>query len=325
MPKNKIPERLDDREVRTPFGPDDRSLGGFILDPVALETGPREPDRCTTPFMVETNGGGSWESVPGFNAFRARNVGLPAFAGDARTPDPRSAWSPEPRPDLCSDPRPENTIGPDDRVPIPDTTAIPWRSICRLDIRYDTGARALGTAWFVGPRALATAGHNLLHPRAGRAVDIKAWPAFDGVIRYNAPQIQEVVFPDQWRRGFKLDYDYGVILLADGALGHQLGWFGIAGYDDPPQNMPAQVCGYAEGTPSPTQYYNGGRTSHWTEDFVYYTFDTGQGMSGSPVFVRLGEARHVIGIHTYGEPTINRARRLSGHAYDLLRDANAYR
>lgn len=274
-----------------------------------IEGRPRSPDFLTEPFMIETNGGGGWESVPGFDARRARNIGLPDFTGDIGAPKLR----------------PENTIGDDDRAPIADTTAIPWRSICRLDVRYADGRTALGTAWFVGPCALATAAHNLLHPKAGAAVEISAWPAYDGVVRYNAPAIEQLVYPSEWKRPFPPEHDYGVILLKDPRLGHQLGWFGTAGYDTPPAGLPAQVCGYSRDTSLPTQYYNGGRVSNWSDAFVHYTFDTEEGMSGSPVFTKIGDKRYVIAIHSYGDRAMNRGRRVSGAAFAMLKDASAYR
>lgn len=49
------------------------------------------------------------------------------------------------------------------------------------------------------------------------------------------------------------------------------------------------------------------------------------GMSGSPVFVKPGKARYVIGIHTFGEPTIGPARYLSGYAHALLKEGGDYR
>jgi V8-like Glu-specific endopeptidase len=267
------------------------------------------PDECLPSFMEETNGGASWEKVPGFNVFQARNAGLPDFAGERRSRGPRA----------------ENTIGDDDRTPIPDTTAIPWRSICRLDIEYQTGAVALGTGWFVGPRAIATAAHNLFHPDTGSATRISAWPAYDGVVHYNPPQIDEIIMPDAWAQSFALEDDYGVILLKSASLGARLGWFGIANYRDPPANLAAQVCGYAEDTRLPTQYFNGGRIYNWDKNFIYYTFDTERGMSGAPVFVNIEGKRYVIGIHTYGDPSVNRGRRVTGPVYKMLQDANRYR
>jgi V8-like Glu-specific endopeptidase len=298
----KSPKALFEGAVRV-------DVGASAKSSAVVESTVRTPDRFTRPFMVETNGGGSWEDVSGFDAYRARNVGLPDFIG---TPGP-------------SHPVAESTIETDTKVPIGDTTSIPWRSICRLDILYKHGRSGVGTAWFVGPCALATAAHNLLHEKAGPAQNLVASPAYDGVVRYNSPEVEQFVYPKEWAETFKPKFDYAVILLKDPGLGNQLGWFGIAGYDSPPENLPAQVCGYAKGTPRPTQYFSGGRVKSWSDDFLDYTFDTAPGMSGSPVFTKINEERYAIGIHAYGHDTYNQGRRLSGAAFKMLQDASGYK
>jgi glutamyl endopeptidase len=44
-------------------------------------------------------------------------------------------------------------------VRILDTELAPWRMICALRMRGQSGAGALGTGWFIGPRTVLTAGH----------------------------------------------------------------------------------------------------------------------------------------------------------------------
>src|SRR5690242_4725402 len=53
----------------------------------------------------------------------------------------------------------ESVIGTDQRQRVPDATSEPWRKICCLTITGGNGAVARGTAWFVGPKTLLTAGH----------------------------------------------------------------------------------------------------------------------------------------------------------------------
>src|SRR5947207_3360913 len=53
----------------------------------------------------------------------------------------------------------EVVIGNDDRVRVADQLlqTNPWRQICALRIRANTGTSYVGTAWFIGPQLLGTA------------------------------------------------------------------------------------------------------------------------------------------------------------------------
>src|ERR1700758_209107 len=50
----------------------------------------------------------------------------------------------------------ETVIGRDERVRIVDTDLAPWRMICALRMRGETGPGAIGTGWFIGPKTLLT-------------------------------------------------------------------------------------------------------------------------------------------------------------------------
>ena len=53
----------------------------------------------------------------------------------------------------------EAVIGTDDRVQITNTTAYPWRVHASLLITAADNSPWIGTAWFIGPHTLVTAGH----------------------------------------------------------------------------------------------------------------------------------------------------------------------
>ncbi|WP_135213198.1 trypsin-like serine peptidase [Vitreimonas flagellata] len=300
----------------------DKAFDGFQLNEDDAPS-VREPKRFSPSFMVETNGGGSLERVKGFNAYRARNEGLPFFPSggdrDMTPPHESEEFETELR-DADEDGfRQENVIASDNRVPIGDTTEIPWRSIALLNITYKSGKRAIGTAWFIGPKTMATAAHNLHDPKHGRATALGVFPAFDGrAAPFGSVGVESVFFPQAWTTKWRPADDYGVLVLKS-SIGNQLGWFGLADFDPPPKIVLANVCGYVSNRRPRTQYFNGGRIHAWTANFVEYPFDTSAGMSGAPVFYKNDrEERLAIGIHTYGGATANRARRITGAAYESL-------
>jgi glutamyl endopeptidase len=259
--------------------------------------------------MAETNGGSALENVPRFNAARARVANLLPRRADFRL---------EAQPG-SDDFAPENIIGDNDLVYLSDVTGIPWRSIAMLTIEYQSGAQAFGTAWFVGPRALVTAGHNIYDRRQGRgrAERIFVSPGFSGSTdsfgTYPAVQFWcESAWSDHSRQPAPDELDYGVLLISDPSVGQRLGTFGVAAYSDSQLlGMQLSVSGYpAERNFSRAQHYNGGRIKRVIDKFLIYGFDTLGGMSGAPIFAKFGEQRIAVGIHTSGNDLENRARRI---------------
>src|SRR5262245_2455390 len=73
----------------------------------------------------------------------------------------------------------EAVIGNDDRVKVAREflSSNPWRQICALRIRSQSNQLYVGTAWFIGPKTLATAGHCVfLQDDGGWAASIDVIP-----------------------------------------------------------------------------------------------------------------------------------------------------
>ena len=165
----------------------------------------KTPDgKLLSSYMVQTNGGGSLETVAGFGNRRAIVDGFdsvrlpvpPGYGYEAPPPWPAQPMQPVwlgsvPMPTgsiLPVELRPplpgaglENVIGPDDRVMIRDPATIPWRCICHLEVIFDNGLKAYGTGWFAGPETVITAGHCVWDPRTDeRAAEIRITPGRNG-------------------------------------------------------------------------------------------------------------------------------------------------
>ncbi|UVO54222.1 serine protease [Sphingomonas sp. SUN039] len=264
--------------------------------------------------MVETNGGSALEDVAGFDAFRARNRGLFPLAA---LPTVAGAGANAGSDGFAL----ENVIGRDNLVPVPDTTALPWRSIALLSITYEDGNRATGTAWFAGERTLGTAGHNIRHPRFGKATEIMVSPAYDGsTAPFGTFRATQTWADPRWLAGDTDPVlDFGALGIDDATVGQRLGWFGVAAYDNRQlSNMLLNVSGYPTDRQPRTQHFNGGRLDDMDAAFLRYTFDTVGGMSGAPIFARFDTQRVVVGIHTSGNDRANRARRVDADIFAAL-------
>ncbi len=210
----------------------------------------------------------------------------------------------------------------DDLEEVPDITAAPWNAIARLGITYQDGTRAAGTAWFFGPRALGTAGHNIHHQQHGPATQILVSPGFDGQLPPAESYAPVQTYCDPaWAAGTDdPQLDYGVLLLGDPAISQRFGQFATAALSTSAlKALAVQVSGYpGSGYPSRAQHFDGGKFKNVASKLCTYTFDTFEGMSGSPLFAQISGQWTAVGIHTSGSTSANSGRRIDTALKALL-------
>lgn len=219
----------------------------------------------------------------------------------------------------------EAVIGNDDRVRVarPMLNANPFRQICSLLIRSARGQYFVGTAWFIAPGVVATAGHCVfLHDAGGWAASIQVIPARFGDEaphgRLNASRFASV---DGWTQGKNRDFDYGVIFLDDPSAGKRLGNFEVHARTDGELNgIVAKISGYpADRDRAEFQYFHERPLLNSTATRLVYDIDTFGGQSGSPIWQDTTETGIVaIGIHTNGGITSNSGTRITGDVLDNL-------
>jgi V8-like Glu-specific endopeptidase len=261
-------------------------------------------------YMMATNGGATYE-----NALRPQIL-LP---GDVRSAVPHGSDF------AVKDGIPElqNVHGDrDDRVLITDTSQIPARCVGLLKILPVDNIMRYGTAWLIGPRTLATAAHNLIHPKAGRTRAMDVGLAFDGFrARGGWHRVVDNALSQGWEQDLVVGspYDFAVIKIENSEVGNTLGWFGFADYeDDRFQNMIVNIFGYPMDLLQGYMYGVAGRILRIDPGRLHYDCDTGGGMSGAPVIARFGEQRIAVGIHAAGGAGANIATRINDAAHALF-------
>lgn len=205
----------------------------------------------------------------------------------------------------------ESIIGSDERVRILDTDLPPWRMICALRMRGPSGAGAIGTGWFIGPKTVLTAGHCVYSTQffGGWATSIEVIPGLRGAgadpaLRpYGSATSQRFTSIDRWTSAEDPDFDVGCIHLTE-PLGNDVGWFSLAAM------TPEQLSGFAvnvSGYPADRgagaeQYHGANRVLSVTDRRLFYEVDTFGGQSGAPVWVHDGDGSPpvAVGIHAYG-------------------------
>lgn len=219
----------------------------------------------------------------------------------------------------------EATIGADERTRVRETFKYPWRTICQLRIFARTGEEFVGTAWMIGPRTLATAGHCVYMAELGGWADrIEVSPARDGQDRpFSTISTDSFHSVRGWTTQGKREHDYGVIWLPEDQALPEVGTLAYANVD-----ACQLVGGYLNlaGYPADkdlgtTLWWSARRSLRVDDDVLYYDADTAAGQSGAPVW-RLDPGtgrRVVVGIHTNGARTGNSAVRINHRVFANLR------
>lgn len=229
---------------------------------------------------------------------------------------------------------PESVIGDDGRRRIENTDDYPWRVHASLRITARDGSIWIGTAFFIAPRVLATAGHNLyLHgpvaARRGWVNSIQVMPGrneadlpFGSVVSSNFHSVRGWTEPEGGNPD--PDYDYGVIILdEDDDLGNQTGWIGFGTYSDATlRSTTGNLSGYPKDLGNGAQqWYMARRIDSVSSRRIFYDIDTFGGQSGSAVYRIKDGSRFAIGIHAYGVGSrpLNSATRIGRPVFDNLK------
>lgn len=208
----------------------------------------------------------------------------------------------------------EVIIGTDDRVRISPTTAFPWRAVCALRITAQDNSKWIGTGWLVAPRTVITAGHCVyMHAQGGWPRSIEVIPGLNDSTRpfgsCVATTFRSVV---GWVNDKKREYDYGAIILPTNCrLGDRTGVFGFAVKDNPYiMSAYLNLSGYPGDKGGNQQWFMARKAKSVAPRVIYYEIDTMGGQSGSPVWVKVGNTRYAVGIHTNGVISGNSATRI---------------
>ena len=269
-------------------------------------------NRFCSSFMMATNGGATFEDL------------LRPLA---------SAASPPPGDDTARAHGQTHGLqnvlgGSDERRLITDTSYIPARSVGLVKVLPEDGILRYGTAWLIGPRTLATAAHNLLHPQVGPTRRLDVGMAYDGnEARGGWHRVVDNKFSKGWKEAPTegSPYDFAVIKIDNPDIGNRLGWFGFSDYEDEKfESMIVNIFGYPLDRKRFHMYGVAGRVVDFDQGRIYYDCDTGGGMSGGPVIARFGEQRIAVGIHVAGGVSSNVATRINDVAFELFEKYRAW-
>ena len=279
----------------------------------------KPPVEGVNPKTSKPNADGS-EGVAGFKMLREaaaiESVGAPDTSelrdiGEA-------SFGPLPR-------QAETVHGPDNRVRITATSSYPWRAHASLLITAADNSQWIGTAWFIGPHTLMTAGHVVYIKNSGVAgrdgwvKRIQVMPGRNGsTLPFGSVTSSNLRSVTGWTGSGNENYDYGAIILPTN-LGNTTGWFGFGVYTDAVlKSSVGNISGYPGDKPAGTQWYDARKIASVNSRKVYYDIDTFGGQSGSAVYRIVNGARYGIAIHAYGGATTNSGTRIVTAVYNNM-------
>jgi glutamyl endopeptidase len=303
--KSAKPRRFIGRKSRTPvlFSPSAKGSGRPALQPgVKLESkGTANRSELLKNIRISA-----------LQQEELRDIGELSF-GQRKTPSPGVLT-----------PKSANNIA--DRARVTNVADPPWRKVSDLLITAGDGTRHSGTAWFISPRTLVTAGHCVSvfrpgSPAHGMVRSILVMPARNGETSASNSPFGWVEVPRQnlqvhsrWANNGDLGFDYGAIILPQKVppLGEQTGFFGYGHFldQDLDESRPT-LSGYPDNVPEGTQWFEVNLIKEITTGRVFYDIFTFAGQSGSPVFFRNNNRQIACAIHTFGDVSLNSGVRIN--------------
>ena len=208
----------------------------------------------------------------------------------------------------------EVIIGTDNRVRINNTTIYPWKAVCALKITAQDNSRWIGTGWLISPRTVITAGHCVfMHDHGGWAKSIEVIPGMNDAFRpYGSGVSNNLRSVQGWTQSKNRNYDYGAIILPQSYRpGATTGVFGFGVKDDAYlRNSVLNLSGYPGDKGGNQQWFMALRPKSVSSRVITYDIDTFGGQSGAPVWIKVGNTRTAVGIHTNGASSGNSATRI---------------
>ena len=201
-----------------------------------------------------------------------------------------------------------------DRKLISNTTLYPWRTACKLFMKFPNG-NYIGSGIMIGGKYVLTAGHCVYYaPAGGWAQSIEVIPGWVGTTNYKpfgSAYMTHCQSFTGWTVSGNYEHDVAIIRM-DRYIGYSSGWLSYWNY---PSNVGATM--YTAGYPSDLagglrMYYDYDAVLSENTNVVRYKADTYKGQSGSGVWRYSSSTPYIIAIHANGFPTTNVGTRLNG-------------
>lgn len=214
----------------------------------------------------------------------------------------------------------KTVFGTDDRIRITPTTSYPWRTHCKVWMRFPSGNWFMGSGTLIGNKYVITAGH-CVHDKSqgGWATQVYVVPGYDdGYMPYGGYYATLLRTWTGWTNYQNFDWDIALVTLTN-TVGNTTGWLGY-GYWPILTGVNSHLVGYPG-------MLDGGRTmryaygpiaGEWFHQF-FYRVDASPGNSGGGHYRIINGNRYVMGVCSWENPYVNGSCRINSTKFDWLK------
>lgn len=218
-------------------------------------------------------------------------------------------------------PRPLTVFGADDRQPVSNVTAFPWRANCKLYMTFPNGKMFVGSGALIGNKYVVSCGHCIYsHDNGGWATRVEVVPGLYQSSRpYGSAFAVNYRTYNGWVNSRDRFYDISLITL-DRNIGSSTGWFGYA-YQPNLNNWTVHFGGYdADRYNGLVQLYRYGPVTSDATTGFYYNIDMKGGSSGSGVYYVDGSSnRYVVGVNGWESASWNFATKITSQRFNDIK------
>lgn len=208
----------------------------------------------------------------------------------------------------------------------------PYAAVVQMTMKR--GKSYNGTSFFIHPRVLLTAGHNLrkrpqFYFKRVKRLTLRIGATDAGTHLYQTllETTQDVnIFTDHnFNRHYTIGKDFGLIILPDTiACAKAGGHFKLSVFDSTKiKGKQIHIAGYPGDKPFCTQWTDATQNFFPWKNYMHYDFATEHGASGAPIWYSEAGQYYVFGIHTNGdhfdEHRCNTATLISPEVYDQIK------
>jgi glutamyl endopeptidase len=211
-------------------------------------------------------------------------------------------------------------IGDDQRERVVDTTAFPWRAVCKLFVTFPNGETLAGTGTLVGRKHVLTAGHTIYsQARGGWPTQVELIPGLDGTYmpfgKVYATKFQSFLY---WVNSSDPNYDLALVTV-NVEIGDTTGWLGM-GKSNKLVGLNLTLSGYPmdiEGGAG--QYVDADTIVSSNTSIVTYGNDADNAQTGGALQRTAKGQLYAVAVHTGSTNGMNRGVRLNDFRLKYLK------
>jgi glutamyl endopeptidase len=211
-------------------------------------------------------------------------------------------------------------VGSDERARVVDTTAFPWRTVCKLIVTFKNGQKFSGTGTLVGRKHVLTAGHMIYsHENGGWPTMVEVIPGLDGTYmpfgKVYATKFQSFLY---WVDSKDPNYDLALVTV-NVEVGDTTGWLGM-GKSNKLVGLDVTLSGYPMDLESGAgQYFGAGKVASSNSAIVTYGIDADMAQTGAAIQRTAKGQLYAAAVHIGSSNGMNRGVRLNEFRLSYLK------